>query len=237
MAVAEFFNEQAKRLLDTASRCPEVKMAEAMRTMVNTFLGLTRKPMGLLPGLAIVLAFAGVLSTPVHAQHYPSKPIKIIVPVAAGGSTDVVARIVAEYLTRKTGQPVIVVNRTGAAGVIGADAIAKAPSDGYTLGLNATSQIVLNPFLQKNMPLNPLEDLVPIAPIAEAPQILVIDSRLRARTLEELIRYSRQIRTSSNMFPLALAARRTWAGRNSPTWPRLTSLRCNIAVLHPGLRT
>src|SRR6266545_1229629 len=142
--------------------------------------------------LSIMTVLAGALAAPVQAQDYPSKPIKIVVPVAAGGSTDVVARVVAAYLARKTNQPVIVENRTGAAGTIGTDAVAKAPADGYTLGLNANSQIVLNPFVQKNMPLDPLSDLVPIAPIAEAPQLLVINARIPATTLQDFIAYAKQ---------------------------------------------
>jgi tripartite-type tricarboxylate transporter receptor subunit TctC len=147
--------------------------------------------MRFIPALAAAALVAIAPRAPSHADEYPSKPIKLIVAVAPGGSTDVMARLFADHITRRTGQPVVVENRTGAAGVIGSDAVAKAAPDGYTLGLNNTSQIVLNPFLQKNMPLDPLSDLVPVAPLADAPQVLVIDARIPAKTLQEFIAYAR----------------------------------------------
>ncbi len=146
--------------------------------------------MNLIAGLLIALAV--VLPSPARAQSYPSRPIKILVPVAAGGITDVVARIFAQYITGRTGQTVVVENRTGGAGTIGADALAKSSPDGYTLGLNSTSQIILNPLLQKSVQIDPLNDLVPVAPIAIAPEMLVITAKLPVTNIVEFIGYAKQ---------------------------------------------
>ena len=122
-----------------------------------------------------------------QAQNYPSKPIKIVVAAAAGGVTDLLARVAADFITAKTGQQVIVENRTGAGGNIGMEAVAKAPADGYTLGMAASSNIVINPFIFKKMPFDALNDLVPVAPIAEAPQMIAVNDAVTAKTLHEFV--------------------------------------------------
>lgn len=140
----------------------------------------------------LLLAMALMLPWAASAETYPSRPIRIIVPVAPGGITDLAARVFAQYLTSRTGQPVIVENRTGGAGTIGAEALSKSSPDGYTLGLNSTSQIILNPLLQKNVALNPLTELVPVAPIAIAPEMIVITAKLPVANLAEFIAYAKQ---------------------------------------------
>jgi tripartite-type tricarboxylate transporter receptor subunit TctC len=131
---------------------------------------------------------------PAFAQtdDYPSRPVRIIVPVSPGGITDIVARVAAEYITARTGQPVVVENRTGAGGLLGVEAVAKAAPDGYLLSLAATSQIAIAPFTSKHMGFDPLADLAPVAPIAEAPQFLVVNNKVPAKTLQEFIAYVRQ---------------------------------------------
>jgi tripartite-type tricarboxylate transporter receptor subunit TctC len=139
---------------------------------------------------SLVLVLALCLSTTaVQAQSYPSKPIKIIVPFAAGGITDFLGRMAADYISSKSGQPVIVENRSGSSGTIGIEAVAKSAPDGYTLALASAGDIVVNPFLYKHLSTNPLTELVPIALIADAPQLLVINSKVPARTLQEFIAY------------------------------------------------
>ena len=86
------------------------------------------------------------------AQDYPAKPVRIITGFAAGGIGDLGARLLADHITRATGQQAVVENRTGAAGTLGIDAVAKAPPDGYTLGLVLNGNLVINPFVQKTMP-------------------------------------------------------------------------------------
>jgi len=144
------------------------------------------KTLGLLI-VAALLAGSGGLA----AEDYPVRPIRIVVPVSPGGITDIVARVVADHITARTGQPVVVENRTGAGGNLGVEAVARSAPDGYVLSLAATSQIVINQLTGK-VGFDPLKDLVPVAPIAEAPQLLVINSKLPATTLQEFIAYARQ---------------------------------------------
>jgi len=144
------------------------------------------KTLGLLI-VAALLAGSGGLA----AEDYPARPIRIVVPVSPGGITDIVARVVADHITARSGQPVVVENRTGAGGNLGVEAVARSAPDGYVLSLAATSQIVINQLTGK-VGFDPLKDLVPVAPIAEAPQLLVINSKLPATTLQEFIAYARQ---------------------------------------------
>src|SRR6476620_940863 len=108
---------------------------------------------------AIALAAAGVLSA--SAQSYPTKPIRFIVNFAPGGGTDLVARAMAPEFTRTLGQQVIVENRAGGNGNIGADVVAKAPADGHTLLVATNAAIVINPHLYKKLAYDPLKDLAP----------------------------------------------------------------------------
>jgi tripartite-type tricarboxylate transporter receptor subunit TctC len=143
--------------------------------------------------MRMVLAVAAMLvATPAAAEDYPSRPVKIVVPVAPGGITDIVARAAADYIAATSGQPVVVENRTGAAGNIGVESVAKSAPDGYTLVVAATTQIAINPFTTRHMGFDPLKDLVPVAPIGEAPQFLVIDGQLPAATLGEFIAYAKR---------------------------------------------
>ncbi len=121
------------------------------------------------------------------AKDYPSKPIRIIVGFAAGGIADLGARLLGDHITRETGQAVVVENRTAAAGTIAALAVAKAPPDGYTLGLVLSGQLVINPFVQKQMPLDVLKELVPVAVVGEAPQMIAISTEVPAKTLKEFV--------------------------------------------------
>src|SRR5687768_16483918 len=109
--------------------------------------------------LAALLALAARGGNAVHAQDWPTKPVKIITGFAAGGIGDLGARLLADHFTRTTGQQAVVENRTGAAGTLGMDAVAKAAPDGTTLGLALNGNIVINPFIQKQMPFDALQDL------------------------------------------------------------------------------
>jgi len=141
---------------------------------------------------ACLLAALVVLAGPAAlADDYPARPIKIVVPVSPGGITDIVARVAADYMIAKLGQPVVVENRTGAGGNIGVEAVARSTPDGYVLTVAATSQIAISPFTNK-LGFDPLNDLVPVAPIGEAPQLLVINTKVPAGTLQEFIAYAKQ---------------------------------------------
>jgi tripartite-type tricarboxylate transporter receptor subunit TctC len=139
---------------------------------------------------AIVLL--GLTAAMARGEEYPARPIRIIVPVSPGGITDIVARVTADFITSKLGEPVVVENRTGGGGNLGVEAVARSAPDGYTLSLAASSQIAISPFTVKHLGYDPLNDLVPVAPIAEAPQLLVISSKVPASNLQEFIAYAKQ---------------------------------------------
>ena len=146
----------------------------------------------ILARVAVPVAICIAAALPAAAQDYPAKPVRIVVPVAPGGITDIVARAAGDYIARKSGQSVVIENRTGAGGNIGSEAVAKSTPDGYTLGVIATTQITINPFVFKAMTYDPIKDLVPVAPIGEAPQFLVVNAKAPAKTLKEFIDYARR---------------------------------------------
>jgi tripartite-type tricarboxylate transporter receptor subunit TctC len=135
--------------------------------------------------LFALLAVA-LLSTAVQAQDYPNKPIRFIVSFPPGGSSDLIARAIAPHMTERLGQPVLVENRPGAGGNIGVDAVAKAPPDGYTIGLAAAGALSSNVSLYPNMPFHPEKDLAPISMLAMIPFFLVAHPSQPA-TLKQLI--------------------------------------------------
>jgi len=118
---------------------------------------------------------------------FPTKPVRVIVPFAAGGATDVLARAVCDKLGQQIGQPSIVDNRPGAAGLLACDAVAKAAPDGHTLTLGTTSTMLSNQFMFKKLSYDPQKDLVPVVRICWAPIVLVVNSKMAARSLPELM--------------------------------------------------
>jgi tripartite-type tricarboxylate transporter receptor subunit TctC len=123
------------------------------------------------------------------ADPWPSKPVKIIVPFAAGGATDVVARLLAQKLNEEWNQAVVVEDRAGAGGNIGADAVAKSPADGYTLLMTSGSIVTANPFMYKSMPFDPAKDLVGITNVATGPQVIAVANSVPVKDLREFIAY------------------------------------------------
>ncbi|HWT18707.1 MAG TPA: tripartite tricarboxylate transporter substrate binding protein [Variovorax sp.] len=119
------------------------------------------------------LAIASLAATGAQAQNFPGKPVTLIVPFAPGASADGIARIVARELSQALGQPVVVDNKPGAGGALGLIALAKAPADGYTIGMGATGAIAINPHLPDAPPLKPERDLVAVAKVADIPLVLV----------------------------------------------------------------
>ena len=128
---------------------------------------------------------------PACADEYPSKPIKIIVSLAPGGLADMFARLFAQHVTEATKQAVVVENRTGAAGVVGAEAAAKAPGDGYTLYLGLHSTIAILQYLNPKLPYDPEKDFVPVVHIATLPNLLVVHPSVPANSVAELIAYAK----------------------------------------------
>ncbi|HTT11211.1 MAG TPA: tripartite tricarboxylate transporter substrate binding protein [Burkholderiaceae bacterium] len=137
------------------------------------------------------VAFAAALFLPpAHAQPYPSKPIRIVVPFAAGGAVDIVARVVGQRLAEQAGQPVVVENKPGGNANIGADFVARAPPDGYTLLLGANG-LAANMTLHKNLPFDTLRDFAPVAGVGYAPLVLVVPATSPAKTLQDFIALAR----------------------------------------------
>jgi tripartite-type tricarboxylate transporter receptor subunit TctC len=135
--------------------------------------------------LVAALVACTALANAAQAQDWPTKPIRIVTGFAAGGIGDLGARLLAEHITRTTGQQAVVENRTGAAGTLGMDVVAKAPPDGTTLGLALNGNLVINPFIQKQMPFDALNDLTPVAAIGEAPQMIALSTEVPAKTFKE----------------------------------------------------
>lgn len=136
--------------------------------------------------VALIALAAALLPSGVRAQDYPAKPIRMVVPFAPGGTTDVLARIVAEKLQQVLKQPVVVDSRPGANGMLGGDTFAKAAPDGYTILLKVASAQTLNPSLYK-MPYNPLKDLAPISQVINATVLMVVNSSVPAKTVQEFV--------------------------------------------------
>jgi tripartite-type tricarboxylate transporter receptor subunit TctC len=135
----------------------------------------------------VLAACLAALATTAAAQSYPSKPIKIIVPFAPGGNVDVTARIIAPALQEILGQPVIVENKPGAAGTIGADLVVRSPADGYTLLMGSNSTFSVAPSLNPKNPYNPVKDFAPVASIAATPFLLVVNPNAPMKNVNELV--------------------------------------------------
>ena len=136
---------------------------------------------------SIALTAAAFFAFAAHAQIYPAKPVRIIVPFSPGGATDIVTRILAQKLTEAWGQQVVADNRAGASGNIGAELAAKAPPDGYTLFMTSGSIVAANQHMFKRLNWNPERDLVAITNVASGPQIIAIHPSFPAKNVKELI--------------------------------------------------
>ena len=134
----------------------------------------------------LLAAAALTLAAPAWSQTWPAKPVKIVVPFAAGGSTDVIARMLGQRLSETWGQSVLIENRAGAGGNVGADVVAKSPGDGYTL-LMASGSITINPNLYAKMPFDTRRDLLPISNVAGGPMLVVVNEKAPWRNVKELI--------------------------------------------------
>lgn len=126
-----------------------------------------------------------------HAQDYPARPVRIVVPIAAGATNDIVARLLAAKLSEELKANFIVENRPGGAQIVGSDHVAKAQPDGYTLLLGNTSILAIHASLFPKLPYNPQEDFVPVSIVAESPTVLVVHPQVPARTLHEFVEYAK----------------------------------------------
>ena len=140
--------------------------------------------------ICAVSAFICV-SMPSWAQPYPSKPIRFVVPYPAGGPLDTVARLLAQKVSESTKQPVIVDNKPGAGGNIGADTVAKSAPDGYTILMGAVATHAINPALYASMPYDPVRDFAPVTQVASTPNVLVVNPSIPATTVREFIAHAK----------------------------------------------
>ncbi|HRO58496.1 MAG TPA: tripartite tricarboxylate transporter substrate binding protein [Burkholderiaceae bacterium] len=140
-----------------------------------------------LAAIAATLSFAVPLAGSVQAQDYPTKPIRLVVPYAPGGATDIIGRATAEELTKTIGQPVVVENRPGAGANLGSEMVARAAPDGYTLLTTASSTHGISPFLYANLSYDPNKDLAPVIALASFSNVLVVHPSVKANTVQELI--------------------------------------------------
>ncbi|HUL94293.1 MAG TPA: tripartite tricarboxylate transporter substrate binding protein [Burkholderiales bacterium] len=131
---------------------------------------------------SIVFGFAPL----VHAQHFPERPVRLVVPFPPGGSVDVVARALAPKLSERMGQQVVIENRSGASGIIGTESVARAKPDGYTLLIN-TIPFVTNTYLYSKVPYDPFADFLPVAWLCSSPATLVVNPSVPARSVRELL--------------------------------------------------
>ena len=142
--------------------------------------------LGLLAGMAVALA------TPLAAQEYPTKPIRIVVPFGPGTATDIVARTVGAELSSRTGQPVVIDNKPGAEGQIGAQAAATAAPDGYTLFITTQTTQAMNVHIYKSLPYDPVKSFAPISGLSLGAQVVMVKNELPVKTVGELIELARR---------------------------------------------
>jgi tripartite-type tricarboxylate transporter receptor subunit TctC len=135
----------------------------------------------------LIACAAAMLSGRAMAESYPVHPVKIVVPFPPGGSNDIVARVLAQKLSERTGQQFFVENRAGAGGNIGAEAVVNASADGYTLLVTAPPPLTTNIALYKNLPFDPAKDFAPVSLLATVPIVLVVHPSLPVNTVQELI--------------------------------------------------
>jgi tripartite-type tricarboxylate transporter receptor subunit TctC len=144
----------------------------------------------LLTHAAAALALAPLLAAPLWAQDFPSKPVRIVVPFAAGGGVDILTRVLAQHLGDSLRQQVVD-NRTGAGGNVGVDAVAKAAPDGYTLVMATTGTHTINPGLYAKLPFDAEKDFTPITLVASVPNLLVVNPAVPAQSVKDLVALAR----------------------------------------------
>lgn len=146
----------------------------------------------------LALIGAPFLALPVRADDFPARPVTLVVPFAAGGSIDLLARLAALEAGAKLGQPIIVDNRGGAAGLIGAASVAKAEPDGYTLLLASAAQVTIPPWINRSLTFDPPKDLAPVAHLVDTPMALVVASKSTMRTVDDFVTEARANRGGLN---------------------------------------
>jgi tripartite-type tricarboxylate transporter receptor subunit TctC len=142
--------------------------------------------------VGVALAVMGLTAITSTAQTFPSKPLKLVVPYAAGGSTDQLARAIAEPLGRALGQPVVVENKPGGNTIIGADAVAKSAPDGYTLFMGSSASLAVNPLLYSKLPYDPSADFAGVSMLAASPLVMVVPASLPVTNVKEFVELAKR---------------------------------------------
>src|SRR5213592_3410913 len=137
--------------------------------------------------MRLLLLLAASFAAAAHAQPYPSKPIRLIVPYAAGGTSDILGRQLGPKLSEAWGQPVVIENRTGANGNVGADFVAKSPADGYTLLITDLGGLVISASVYPKLPFNPAADFSPVVMVSYSPHVLAVHPSVQAKDVKELV--------------------------------------------------
>lgn len=182
--------------------------------------------MHFLKRIALVGAGLAALCLPAAAQgEYPNRPIRLIVAFTAGGTTDIIARLVGHKLSESLGQQVIVENRPGAGGNIGSDFVAKSAPDGYTLLLGSVGPLAINASLYTKMPYDNLKDLAPVILVASVPNLLVVPPTTKANSVQDLIKLAREK-------PNSLNASSTGSGTASHLAIELLKDMANVDIVH-----
>ncbi|HET9337660.1 MAG TPA: tripartite tricarboxylate transporter substrate binding protein [Casimicrobiaceae bacterium] len=150
-----------------------------------------RLPLVLAGALAAAALAFGALVAPAAAQGFPSKPVKLVIPFPPGGSLDNVGRLLAQKLSEAWGQQVVIENKPGAGGNIGADAVAKSPPDGYTVVMGALSTHAVNPSLYKTMPYDAVRDFAPLSLVAITPNVLIVKAGMPIASVKDLVAYAK----------------------------------------------
>src|SRR3954466_2090351 len=182
-------------------------------------------------GIGAILALGGALALPGRgaAQDSPRQPIRLIVPFAPGGGADLTARILGEPLAKRLGQPVVIENRPGAGATIGADLVARAQPDGYTLLFVTPGPQITNPYLLPKLPYDPDKDFTPVAMLVLAVNVLVVTPSLPVKSVAELIAYAR-----TNPGKLSFSS--SGVGSSSHLSGELFRQRAGINIVHVGYR-
>ena len=172
-----------------------------------------RSALGRVFAATVVTAAAWGVMPAMAQARWPAKPVRLVVPFSPGGSTDVVARMIGQKLSVLWGQPVVVENRAGAGGNLGADMVAKSPADGYTL-LMASGSITINPHIYKNMSFDTRKDLAPITNVASGPMLLVVPDRAPVKSVKELIALAKETPGALNFGSAGVGSQVHLAGEN-----------------------
>ena len=181
------------RIVNFLFLCVEIRaITDVDEGLTGDFMPISRRRLIASLGFAPAL----MLLPRVSFAKYPDRPIRLVVPFAAGGNADIVGRLVGERISNGLGQPVVVDNRGGAGGSIGAEAVARSAPDGYTLLVGSNGPLTVNPFVQAKLGYDPLKDFVPVALTSYVPHVIILNSKVEAKNIAELIALSKKAQIS-----------------------------------------